>query len=423
MIWPDRLSCLAALLFASGAAHGSDTEFFGHLRERATLIDNSLWGTDSKGEDWFLTHRYHVGASVAGQNVTALVEVTGAFQHGAKGGDSPVEENRLDINRAWIEIPFADKALRLRIGRDEWKLGSQRLVGWRDGTNVHRRFNGTRLTATGNSYDIQLLAGFEAENDPGILDDSLINNRALWGIYSTFDAPLGLSGKVDLYYLGFDSDRGINQTLAGQERRHSFGIRLAGEDDDWDWDLEGVWQTGHFQPDGPRQKIQAWTLAGIAGYTFADLPLSPRLALSANVASGDRNPTDRTFGAFNALFPRGSYFSDLAHLGPRNFYNFNPYLTLNLTEELKVTADMNMFWRYARADGVYSPSGSLVFEGDTNAPRHVDTSTSFNLEYQPRNGLFLGAIYTRAAPKAFVKAQNTDARTTHFVELTLRFDF
>jgi len=56
--------------------------------------------------------------------------------------------------------------------------------------------------------------------------------------------------------------------------------------------------------------ISAWAAASHTGYTFSTLLFAPRLALKADVASGDGNLQNKKPGTFNALFPRGSYFSE-----------------------------------------------------------------------------------------------------------------
>lgn len=402
-----------------------DFTVIGQTRQRATFIENLGFGEERTNGDWFYTHRYMLGVEAKGEHVRGLAEISAAFDHGSEDPNSPVEENQVAIQRLWGEFDLLDDGsttLAVRVGRDEWRLGSQRLVGWRDGTNVRRRFDGARVFIHSGAWDAQVLFGGEVENDPGVFDDELFTNRLLWGVYATRALPFDLPGKVDIYYLGFDDERGRTLSLTGQETRHSVGTRLFGKENGWDWNWEFVYQFGRFAaPDGTRN-ISAWTAASITGYRFEDLPLSPRLALSANIASGDGDPSDNTVASFNALFPRGSYFSELAQLGPRNFYNLNPYLSLQLSDRLTLITDINFFWRYSTNDGVYGPPGNLLRGPNGSNERFVNTAVSVNFEWEVTDKLFLGSIYTHSMPEDFILSADPEATAVDFIELTLRLD-
>ena len=71
--------------------------------------------------------------------------------------------------------------------------------------------------------------------------------------------------------------------------------------------------------------------------------------LSANVASGDRDPQRPRPRTFNPLFPRGNYFSEDATLGPLNFYNTHLFLTVHPSPAWSLTADYDLFWRLLHA--------------------------------------------------------------------------
>ena len=202
------------------------------------------------------------------------------------------------------------------------------------------------------------------------------------------------------------------------------GTRLwgrIGERKRWNLNLEGLFQFGSFGPGD----IRAWTLASIVGHTFAGAPLSPRAALSANIASGDANPDDPDLQTFNPLFPRGNYFSGLALLGPYNFFNVHPFLTLTLDENLAFTTDVNFFWRYSREDGVYAPNGQLLrasTDGGGSDARYVGATWSNTLEWSVTRHMTATAIYAHVFPGAFIR-ETGPHRDIDFVELTWQFIF
>jgi len=404
----------------------TEFSFFGHTRQRLTLLDDFLFGEEFTEGDWFYTHRYYLGGEFHSDHIRGVAEISAAFVEGSQEGNSPVEENRLAVQRAWIEADLFDRdgtTLAIRAGRDEWRLGSQRLVGWRDGTNVRRRFDGVRLFYHDDTWDAQILGGFEVENDIGALDDNIADNRALWGVYGTRTALFGLPGMMDIYYLGFYDEAARALDRVGEETRHSIGTRLWGREHGWDWNFEFVYQFGRFDDGVEVGDISAWTAASVTGYTFHHTPLSPRIALSANIASGDRDPESADVGSFNALFPRGSYFSEVAQLGPRNFYNLNPYLTLELAEGLELIMDVNFYWRLSTEDGVYGPPGNLLFEPEGSEARFVNRAFSANLEYEINEHVFVSALYTRSAAGRFISEAAEHDDSVDFLELTLRVDF
>jgi hypothetical protein len=179
-----------------------------------------------------------------------------------------------------------------------------------------------------------------------------------------------------------------------------------------------VYQWGRFGAG----EIQAWTAAVITGYTWAAGPWRPRLGLSTNIASGDRDPADPDLQTFNPLFPRGSYFSETALLGPRNFVNVQPSLTLTPSKAVSVTVDVNWFWRLRTADGVYSPSGQLLRPAGGSTARFVGSNLAVTAEWHMQRHLTLTTVYEHFFPGAFLRETGPHA-AIDFIELTLRFLF
>ena len=75
------------------------------------------------------------------------------------------------------------------------------------------------------------------------------------------------------------------------------GECYAGATDGFDWDVEGVRQTG----DG----VSAWAASADFGYALASAPLRPRFGLRFDAGSGDGDPADGRTTGFFPLFPSG----------------------------------------------------------------------------------------------------------------------
>ncbi|WP_428408380.1 alginate export family protein [Hyphococcus sp.] len=405
------LGLSAALSFAAAQETPNNGlfTFDASFRERVQHISNVDFTSDN-ASIW--TQRIALKAGFQPTDFfCATVNVLNAVQSG--DDKSPVDHNSLDLHEAFLDL--GPQNAFLRAGRQELIFGSQRLIGVRDGTNVRRTWNGLRLAAASGEWSADFFAARPVAVEPtGVFNDDSDKNRLLAGAYATGPAP---AGKIDLYYFFAETnDRATIEGVADQ-RRHSFGARLFNNDGAWFWNWEAVLQTGQ-QGDSD---IRAWTVAGITGRRFGALPLAPAFTLSTNIASGDKRPHDGKLGTFDALYPRGNYFSNLALLGPANFFNVNPSLDLHPNPELTLTAGVNFYWRLELTDGVYSPSGMLYRAPGDSTARYVNTALSLGAAYKATERLSFEAVYTHSAPGRFFRETGPDA-SIEFLELTMQVD-
>ncbi len=308
--------------------------------------------------------------------------------------------------------------LTLRPGRQVWRFGSQRLIGVREGPNVRRRFDALRLILNVHRWEFNGLVGQPAENTRGIFDDDTNDTQTIWGLYTVWQPLAAPVDVIDFYYLGFRQKWATFDQGTGDETRHTVGVRVAGTKAGWDYNWEGMAQWGTFD----EGDIRAWTLATVTGYTWHDVFLHPRLGLSLNIASGDRDPEDPNLQTFNPLFPRGNYFSELALLGPRNFFNIDPSLTVHMASGVIVSAHVNLYWRLSPDDGVYAPSGQLLRAGRDSNSRFVGTAVSLLSEWQVNRHLRLSLSYAHIFPGRFIRETGAD-EAIDFVETTVKFLF
>jgi hypothetical protein len=412
----DALKCVK--LSATGESWLS---LGGELRERYEYTHNPVWGDDPQDKRGVFLQRYILHADLhLTRYFRGFVQFYSALENGRAGSPSTLDENELDVQQAFVDLrlPLAnDAALTLRPGRQELRYGSGRIIDVREGPNVRRKFDGARAMLAAGGWQIDGLAVQPTVLQTGVFDDRIDDRQQLWGVYGS-GRPLGPNQTLDFYYLGFrDESAGYDQGRA-DEHRHSLGVRLAGAKDGWDWDLEALYQFGSFGAGD----IRAWTAASTGGYRFAQARFQPRVGLSANVASGDRDPNDADLQTFNPLFPRGSYFSELALLGPRNFYDVHPSLTLELTNDISLVTDWNFFWRQSTKDGVYNPGGQLLRSGAGSSARFVGHSPSVALEWRATQHLTLTSIYSHFFPGQFIE-DTGPAKEIDFIELTLKVLF
>lgn len=296
---------------------------------------------------------------------------------GRNGGASSLDASDPDLYQAWLELPLGDSGGRLRLGRQEWSLGSGRLLSVRDGPNARRAFDAAQLDTGRVPLRLRLLYGRPVRNGDGAFDDRRDPDQRLSG--AVLGTP-ALGGVAELYSLHYERREGRYAVSEGQERRESFGLRLAGGEDGpgWRHDLELVWQQGRVA-DTP---VRAWTLASDTGYRFTRGPGRPQLGLKLDLASGDRDPDDGRLETFNALYPNPSYFSDAALIAPANLIDLQPYLQWSASATVTLRAGWNAVWKHRRADAIYgTPVPLRPLPVSTGGPRFVGHQPQLGAEW------------------------------------------
>ena len=397
-VLPPLKSTLALLLAAAAAAQsqppqGSDVDvkFGGEVRERYERFRNAQWGAGPQDDDGYLMNRLMLhGELRAGDGLRAFAELKSAWVTDRTGGPRPTDEDRLDLHQAFVDVTGdgGGVGVTARLGRQELKYGSSRLVSVREGPNVRQSFDGARLLLHSGEWRLDAFAVRPVTTEPGEWDDEPDPARAFFGVYATGPLSLLPDGHVDAYCLVLDRDVAPFQQGIASERRWSLGTRLFGKPAPWDYDCEFVWQTGNWNGGG----IVAWTVATDFGFT-APVALTPRFGLKVDVASGDRDPAVDTLQSFYAPFPRGSYFGEPALIGPVNLFDVHPSVDAKLTQELRVFADCDWFWRQSLADGIYSSAGFPTRPGTQSDARFIGSQLQVGCEWQVREDVSLTGVY------------------------------
>ena len=411
----NRMACWKARPIATGVS----LSVGGDLRWRYEYAGNPAYGAGSQDRwgAWLQRHSLF-GDLRVGDHWRGFAQMGTSLANGRAGGPSPVDENRLDPMNLFVEWQGPLKSeghIGVRAGIQEMRFGSARMIDMRDGTNVRRSFNAVRAYADVESWRIDIFSAAPRPVRPGSFDDGHSRSEELHGLYAVRTAG---SHALDLYLLRFEDQAARYVQGTGHERRWTFGTRISGARGNLDWNWESAIQWGRFGA----ASIRAWTVATESGYTFNESAWRPRLALLAAVASGDRDPADGRLGSFNPMYPRGNYFGEEASLGPRNFFNIQPTLSLHPTRSVELTASLDLFWRHSTADGVYAPNGELVRSPGSSAARHVATIASLGATWAPSPGWTTGAVFAWSEPGRFLR-ETGPHEVLRYLELTLQYQF
>ena len=395
----------------------------GEARVRYEAYNNNNWGQGPATDDGYLWYRALTSADLhLGQHVRLFGELIGAWADGKQPADTPVDETDVDLLQGFadVTVPLGDEdtSLTLRPGRQLLSYGTERLIGTRYGPNVLRSFDAVKAFVDGNGWRVDGFYGRPVEPGLDDFDDRSHDELSTWSLYSTIDLPIGNKSGLDLYYIGYDNDQAVFNQGSGSEERHTVGARLFGRAEGLDWDWEAMYQFGEFG-DGD---ISAWSVASNTGYTLADLPLSPRLGLKANIISGDDDPDDPDLQTFNPMFPKGKYFGELTLLGPENLINVQPSLDLHLGDEWTLGGMAVLYWRESTGDGIYDFGGNLIRDDGGSDERFIGTQGEVVLSYEFNRNLNAMVSYSRFYPGAFIE-DTGPSKTVDFVgtEINLQF--
>ena len=244
------------------------------------------------------------------------------------------EVNRLDLYQAHVNMLLNEgvEKLTARIGRQEIRYGSARLMMAPNWANRRRTHDGVRFIYESDDWEINPFWVRPAIRNSTTFTsfDSTNPDQQLYGIFSTYK---GLEhAKVDLYWLAFDL-----QNSGSGSRYDTLGSRYLGEHNNWLSELEGGVQLGG-NPDDTSH-IAGFMTCGL-GRKFASFSWKPELWVYYDWASGD----DTVGNGFHHYVPRAHYYMGFMDLfGRRNLEDLNIRLTANPIGKLTVLAWCHFF--------------------------------------------------------------------------------
>jgi len=306
-----------------------------------------------------------------------------------------IDETGADILNLFVDAKLGEcgeAPVYLRLGRQELLYGSQRLVSPLEWANTRRTFQGVKLFARGEKWDVDLFCVQPVIPHPQRFD-SVDNDQVFTGLWTTYRPKKGQN--IDVYYLNLDQTRRDPVRLAlasGPFNVHTIGARYVGDSHNVLWDVEGAVQFG----ERADQSILANAFTAGVGYNFKDCPMSPQFWVYYDYASGDPNPgTGNTYRTFNQLFPFGHYyFGYIDVVGRQNIHDINGQFAIYPTKWLVLGAQLHIFRLDSPTDALYNAAGipirrdrtgqagsSVGEEIDIFANLHIDKHQDVYLSY------------------------------------------
>jgi len=320
-----------------------------NLRERLEVNNAPLFGIGTGHNDTYILQRAQVSADARiGRHLQFFAQLEDARPFG-KDTVTPVDKNPLDLEQAFVTWvgPLGPGTFKFRVGRQEMAFDLQRFISVRDGPNVRQAYDAVWADY---EYEKWRFIGYLTQpvqnRNREVFDD--VSNRHLTFSGARFERKDVGPGDLSGYYSAYNRSNASYLDAAGTEHRNVFDLRYSGKAGRMDWDIETMYQSGHVGT----ASIAAWAVGSIFGYTL-DMPWSPRLALQADSASGDKHPGDGSLGTFNPLFPNGYYFTLAGYTGYVNIIHVKPSVTIKPKSNLTLLGAVGFQWRQTTADAVY----------------------------------------------------------------------
>src|SRR5690606_35153931 len=105
------------------------------------------------------------------------------------------DEDQLNVQNLFVDVvPFSrtGRTLMVRLGRQELRYGSGRLVDVRDGPNLRLYFDGAKAAYASPRLRVDAFVMAGGRLQTGIFDNTSTRKPNLWGIYSTYITPKNL---------------------------------------------------------------------------------------------------------------------------------------------------------------------------------------------------------------------------------------
>jgi hypothetical protein len=277
------------------------------------------------------------------------------------GGRRLSDVDTCDVFQAFADLSLTDvgdTSLTLRVGRQSFVLGNQRLVAPPFWGNVWNAWDGaTLLVESGRWRSMAMYTEFVRVDPTGANEAD--PDRALYGAYVTRCAEQKSRG-LDLYFLGDTRPDVVVNGTAGNERRHTAGFRSFGAlGSGFDAEVEAAWQFGRVGS----SSVNAWFVSSVIGHRFESVAWQPRLFMGLDAASGDDEPGG-SVGTFFPLYPSGHAYLGFADvLSRQNVLAANVGCHLRPTSATDVSIAAHWFEQMDRDDAMYAVNGSVARTG------------------------------------------------------------
>ncbi len=360
----------------------------GMIKHRFEFRDDANGDGDAEDIDFTLQRIWLDFDADISEHLRGFVRLQDSRTWGEEGGTTG-NLMRVDLMEGWVDIRNLDdwspwlKNISLKFGRWQQWYGNHRLIGHLNWANQGRGYDGIKLRwddKQGNWLDAFAYSINEDVSggvNGGILPTAPSATRKdelFWGMYSHFNVP-GVEGlAAEPYLIIRNRSRDTGETGPAGEQRYTAGARITGKKISFlpglDFTFEQAWQFGKLEPQGVRTSTDIDAFAGAwgGGYTFSNVPWTPRIGYDFVFASGDSRPGSGDAEGFSQLYPTGhARLGYIDFHGWQNIRDHQIHLSMKPTKKLLIKADYHMFSADEDRDAWSTVGGGMARAAVANA--------------------------------------------------------
>jgi hypothetical protein len=258
-----------------------------------------------------------------------------------------------DLRQGYLDFHY--KPVQLIVGRQELRIGDERVVGISDWTNNSRTWDGFYMRI-GDKNQLNLFSTSVVTVHASSLDKH--------GAGLTFH---GVQGKITTWVPHSDIEPFVlihatpyvksHDGTYGSSTAVTFGSYYSTKWYGFDSSGTGMLQRGSYGDDS----IQAGAAIVRGGYGASYLPWKPHLEAEYDYATGNSNPTGTTWGTFDQQYPSNHNAFGLVDLfGFQNIKQRRVNLQLTPKENFLVLLQGGSLHLATTKDGVYASAGTMA---------------------------------------------------------------
>lgn len=361
-----------------------DLSIAGSLRSRYEVKRDFKFGESASGnnEDYLLNQARINLKWATTQDIIFFAEGQSADMQGEDAIDDNARPNifadDFDIHQVYIESSseLSEIPLALKVGRQKFNFGDQRLVGGVEWSNTARVFDAVLLTAGKiEERSAQFFTSRAVAVDPNDFNDwSKSGNRyadsTFHGLFYT-DKKAISSSVSELYYLYRDSSE-VDDKIS------TVGAHLVSNLSQIDLNGEFAYQFGDFG---------GLDHSALAFHAEVGLKINQdnktRLALAYNYGSGDDDATDNKHNTFDNLYPTNHlFYGYMDFFSLQNLHNLELIAQHNLFGDLQVRFGYQNFWLSEEdSDAWYNAGLATVRTAQQDASSYVGSELDITIRY------------------------------------------
>lgn len=397
--------------------------FGGHFRARWEVWRNFGFGDTPTDSDDFLLYRGSVHADLHVHDwLRGFVQVYSAYSTDRElpGGNRLLDRDPFSLEQAFVDLSTGLGGGRgtLRVGRQQYQFGKQRLVSPLPWANTLRRWDGGTAVYNSGAW---VATGFVSYFAPTLKNEfnRSETDRPFWGAYVS-GKPETRVENLDVYYLGYGNREAPTWNgTTGNETRHTLGARVSGgAGSGWDYDAEIAYQFGEVGAGS----VSAYMIGSEIGYTLKGVGWSPRLLAGFDAGSGD-DEAGGDVQTFNQLYPLGhAYLGHADVVGRQNILAPSLGLILRPRAGTTLATRAFWFWRQSDRDAVYNVGGGVFRAGDLGTSKAIASEIDVWLSQKLGRHTTLAGGYSHVFAGDFIR-ESGSAEDIDFFYLQLQYTF